>query len=107
LPVSEVKIDRSFVTGLERDPQNRSIVRSIIDLARGLDLSVTAEGVESVVVQDILRDLGCDLAQGFLIGRPMHPSALREGVRPAGAARPERSLALVPGGRRDLPAIAR
>jgi EAL domain-containing protein (putative c-di-GMP-specific phosphodiesterase class I) len=120
LPVSEVKIDRSFVTGLDRDPQNRSIVRSIIDLARGLDLSVTAEGVEAVVVQDILRDLGCDRAQGFLIGRPMHPAALRDGASVAvgvggsgdvaalaAVARPERPLSLLPGGRRDLPAIAR
>ena len=67
-PVSELKIDRSFVTNVERDPHDRAIVRSIIDLAHGLGLGVVAEGVESVGALDLLREWGCDRAQGVHLG---------------------------------------
>jgi EAL domain-containing protein (putative c-di-GMP-specific phosphodiesterase class I) len=70
LPVSEVKIDRSFVTGVDASDQDRSIVRSVIDLAHGLGCTVTAEGVEDAVVAAWLRDSGCDTAQGFHFARP-------------------------------------
>ncbi len=71
LPVDEIKIDRSFVMGMESDANDAALVRSIIDLGRNLGLHVTAEGVESASVQSILRELGCDFAQGYDLSRPM------------------------------------
>ncbi|MEO8151615.1 MAG: EAL domain-containing protein [Rhizobacter sp.] len=71
LPVDELKIDKSFVLNMEKDINDARIVRSTIDLAHGLGLSVVAEGVENAQVWDLLRDLSCDEAQGFHMGRPM------------------------------------
>jgi EAL domain-containing protein (putative c-di-GMP-specific phosphodiesterase class I) len=71
LPVSEIKIDRSFVRDMDVDTSDRGIVRSTIDLARNLGLDVVAEGVETQEVWDTLRAQGCTLAQGYLIGKPM------------------------------------
>jgi diguanylate cyclase (GGDEF)-like protein len=71
LPVDEIKIDRSFVTGMETDRQDAVLVHSIIDLGRNLGLRVTAEGVETENVRQVLASLGCDYAQGFHIGRPV------------------------------------
>jgi EAL domain-containing protein (putative c-di-GMP-specific phosphodiesterase class I) len=76
LPVSEIKIDRSFVTEMDRNASDRAIVRSTIDLARHLGLEVVAEGVETEAVLAELRSLGCASAQGFLISRPLPPDAL-------------------------------
>jgi diguanylate cyclase (GGDEF)-like protein len=70
LPVDEIKIDRSFVTRMETDRQDAVLVHSIIDLGRNLGLRVTAEGVETQNVKDVLAELGCDFAQGFHVGRP-------------------------------------
>jgi diguanylate cyclase (GGDEF)-like protein len=70
LPIDEIKIDRSFVTRMETDRSDEVLVRSIIDLGRNLGLRVTAEGVETESVRRRLRQLGCDYAQGFHIGRP-------------------------------------
>lgn len=74
LPVDEIKIDRSFVMGMEKDANDARIVRSTIDLAHGLGLTVVAEGVENAQVWQLLRDQRCDEAQGFHMSRPM-PSA--------------------------------
>ena len=71
LPVDEIKIDRSFVTRMETDRQDAVLVHSIIDLGRNLGLRVTAEGVETENVKDVLARLGCDFAQGFHTGRPV------------------------------------
>jgi diguanylate cyclase (GGDEF)-like protein len=71
LPVSELKIDRSFVTNLVVDAQDETIVRSTIDLGHNLGLQVVAEGVETNEVADRLRVLGCDIAQGYGICRPL------------------------------------
>jgi len=71
LPVDELKIDKSFVMCMERDADGAKIVRSTIALAHNLGLTVVAEGVESATVWDMLRDLNCDEAQGFHMGRPM------------------------------------
>jgi diguanylate cyclase (GGDEF)-like protein len=71
LPLDEVKIDRSFVTGMAVDPSDAAIVRSTIDLARHLGLDVVAEGVETEEVLDVLIALECDVAQGFLLSRPL------------------------------------
>jgi diguanylate cyclase (GGDEF)-like protein/PAS domain S-box-containing protein len=77
-PVHELKIDRSFVTNVERDQHDRTIVRSIIDLAHGLGLGVVAEGVESVGALDLLREWGCDRAQGHILAMPMPPEEFAE-----------------------------
>jgi diguanylate cyclase (GGDEF)-like protein len=71
LPVSEVKIDRSFVTNLSGQSQDVAIVRAIVDLGRHLGLDVVAEGVEDQPTWDLLSSMGCDLAQGWHHGRPM------------------------------------
>jgi diguanylate cyclase (GGDEF)-like protein len=71
LPVQTIKIDRSFVMEMCADPSDATIVRSTIDLGRNLGLDIVAEGVQSQEIWDALRGLGCTLAQGFLIGRPM------------------------------------
>jgi diguanylate cyclase (GGDEF)-like protein len=71
LPVSEIKVDRSFVSMLEQAGEDASIVRSMIDLAHALGLQAVAEGVESEHVWRQLVELGCDTAQGFYVSRPM------------------------------------
>ena len=69
-PFSKLKIDRSFVQGLDESQSAKGILRSIIKLGHGLGLTVTAEGIETAKQFTILRDLGCDLAQGYLLDRP-------------------------------------
>lgn len=71
LPVDELKIDRSFVQHMHSDADDAMIVRSTIDLAHNLGIVVVAEGVESAQTWDMLRELRCDQAQGFHMGRPM------------------------------------
>ena len=71
LPVHTLKVDKSFVIGMDSDEENASIVRATIDLAHSLGLSVTAEGVESAVVLEILKGMGCDFCQGYYVGRPI------------------------------------
>jgi diguanylate cyclase (GGDEF)-like protein len=74
IPADELKIDRSFVTGLRTDPANAEIVRLIVDLAHRFGLSVAAEGVEDEATFERLREIGCDSVQGYLFGRPMPPA---------------------------------
>ncbi len=76
LEVDELKIDRVFIDDLRNG--HDSVVRSIIELAHDLGMSVTAEGVEEMSVCDQLRELGCDRMQGFAIARPMPPERLTE-----------------------------
>jgi diguanylate cyclase (GGDEF)-like protein/PAS domain S-box-containing protein len=76
LPVESLKIDRSFVEGLGRDPQSSAIVRAIIALADSLGLLCVAEGIERSNQAQILRDLGCRVAQGYLLGRPKSAAQL-------------------------------
>ena len=70
-PVQEIKIDRSFVSDMAENKEDATIVRSIIDLAHNLGRKVVAEGVENVETLMLLRRLGCDLVQGYYLGRPM------------------------------------
>ena len=70
LPIDKVKIDRTFVAGIEHEPKDLAIVRSIVDLARAFNRDVVAEGVETANQMRILRDLGAAHAQGFLFARP-------------------------------------
>jgi EAL domain-containing protein (putative c-di-GMP-specific phosphodiesterase class I) len=69
-PFSKIKIDRSFIQALDETQSARGILRSIVKLGHGLGLSVTAEGIETIKQLGALRELGCDLAQGFLLDRP-------------------------------------
>ena len=71
LPVNELKIDQSFVRDMQTDADDATIVRSTIDLAHNLGITVVAEGVENGQVWNMLRDLDCDHAQGYYMGRPM------------------------------------
>jgi len=77
LPVHELKIDKSFVMDMMASPAHAAIVRSIVDLGHNLSLQVVGEGVETDAVFATLRDAGCDLAQGFLLARPMPADQLR------------------------------
>jgi diguanylate cyclase (GGDEF)-like protein len=71
LPASEIKIDRSFVTGMCESARDEAIVRSTIDIARHLDLHVVAEGIETREVWERLESLGCATGQGYLISKPV------------------------------------
>lgn len=71
LPVDAVKVDQSFVRGMLTDEGSRTIVRSTIDLAHNLGFKAIAEGVEDQATLSLLADMGCDMAQGFYIARPM------------------------------------
>lgn len=71
LPIDEIKVDQSFVSGMIDNPQDAVIVRSIIDLAHNLGLEVVAEGAEDEVQLAALRSLGADRAQGYVISRPL------------------------------------
>jgi EAL domain-containing protein (putative c-di-GMP-specific phosphodiesterase class I) len=71
LPVSELKLDRSFVQQIEQDERAAAIVESTVQLAHSLGLRLVAEGVESAEAQDRLAAMGCDVGQGYHIGRPV------------------------------------
>jgi PAS domain S-box-containing protein/diguanylate cyclase (GGDEF)-like protein len=70
MPIDAVKLDRSFVSDLSKDSATVSMVQSVLAMARALKLRVVTEGVETQEQLSILRDLGCDEAQGYLLGRP-------------------------------------
>ncbi|MBV9283570.1 MAG: EAL domain-containing protein, partial [Acidimicrobiia bacterium] len=75
-PVDALKVDRSFVAGLGKDPEDSAIVEAVVSMAHSLRLSVVAEGVETDEQLARLRELGCELAQGFYFAAPVPPSAL-------------------------------
>jgi EAL domain-containing protein (putative c-di-GMP-specific phosphodiesterase class I) len=81
LPVQELKIDRSFISRMASDPEIATIVRSTIDLGHNLNLKVVAEGVEDLAEWKMLRVLGCDDAQGFLMSKPLEPRSLVVWIR--------------------------
>jgi diguanylate cyclase (GGDEF)-like protein/PAS domain S-box-containing protein len=81
LPIDRIKIDRSFVEGVGTDPEATALVRVIVELARSLHLSTVAEGIEQETQARTLAELGCDMGQGFLLGRPLEPAALASLVR--------------------------
>lgn len=78
LPVDELKLDRSFVTAITESPRNAAIVESTIMLSHALGLTVVAEGVETPAELRWLREHGCDIAQGYGIGRPMTAAQLQD-----------------------------
>lgn len=81
LPIQDLKIDRSFVVGMTRNPDSLAIVRSVISLAHSLRLKVVAEGVESEERAALLLELGCDEMQGYLISRPTPSDLVPELIR--------------------------
>jgi EAL domain-containing protein (putative c-di-GMP-specific phosphodiesterase class I) len=85
LPVNTIKIDKSFVTGMVRDSSDTAIVRSTIDLAHHMGLTVVAEGIEDEVTFEHLRAYGCDAAQGFWISRPLAAADVPAYVHRAGS----------------------
>ena len=80
-PFSKIKIDRQFIRNMTRDPATRAIVRTIIALGKSLDVTITAEGVETEEQAAMLREFGCPQVQGFLYG---YPGAAETGVKPEG-----------------------
>ncbi len=78
LPIDQVKIDRSFVMNLASVPGDAVIVRSTIDLAHNLGMSVVAEGVEDEIALDMLVEYGCDSAQGYFFSRPCPAAELTQ-----------------------------
>jgi EAL domain-containing protein (putative c-di-GMP-specific phosphodiesterase class I) len=90
LPVTEVKIDKSFVLAMTSNTSDEAIVRSTVDLGHNLGLRVVAEGVEDVVTWERLVALGCDVAQGYLLSRPIPASQFERWLaeRMAGSGRP-------------------
>ena len=99
LPVDELKIDMAFVRGMDHDPVDAKLVRSMIELAHNLGLGVVAEGVENARSWGVLRELNCEQAQGF----PHGPGRCRRGVpRLVGALGGTSAMLGGRGQRRDL-----
>jgi EAL domain-containing protein (putative c-di-GMP-specific phosphodiesterase class I) len=89
LPFDRIKIDRSFVTSINRDPESAAIVTAISKLGESLNLPITAEGIEDGDIRDRLREMGCHKGQGWHFGKPMTVAAARRmlaerGLLPAG-----------------------
>jgi EAL domain-containing protein (putative c-di-GMP-specific phosphodiesterase class I) len=80
-PISELKIDKSFVTDLAKSSANYAIVNATITMAHDLGIIVVAEGVEDMSVLKILESMGCDRAQGYLYARPMSFDAIIEWMK--------------------------
>ena len=80
LPFTELKIDRFFIEDVPMSKDSALIVKSIIDLAHGLGLTVTAEGIETAEQLKLLRELGCDVAQGYFVARPLEPDKLKDWI---------------------------
>jgi EAL domain-containing protein (putative c-di-GMP-specific phosphodiesterase class I) len=80
LPIDRLKVDRSFVRDLETNPDNIAIVRTIAHLGQSLGIKVTVEGVETRSQLTLLRGMGCDTMQGYLLAKPMRAAAVAEFV---------------------------
>ncbi|MDT0573812.1 bifunctional diguanylate cyclase/phosphodiesterase [Streptomyces sp. DSM 3412] len=101
LPVSELKIDRSFVARLAIDNEDAEIVRCTVDLAHSLGLLVVAEGVEDDETWERLRDLGCDAVQGWLVAAAMPPEEATAWLRARGSRGWQRPAAALPAAKVD------
>lgn len=81
LPFTEVKIDQAFVADLPHSRDSRLIIQAVTELARGLGLTSTAEGVETIEQLRAVRELGCDFGQGYLMSAPIEPQVLKGWVQ--------------------------
>lgn len=77
LPVSELKIDRSFVQDIHKLPGTQRLFRTMVEMGHGMGLMVTAEGVETEAEKEVITRLNCDVVQGYLTSRPLHSAALQ------------------------------
>ena len=77
LPVSELKIDRAFIDKIDTSPGSQKLVKAMIEMGHGMDLMVTAEGVETEAERATIAALGCDVMQGYLVSRPLYGAALQ------------------------------
>ena len=84
LPLDTLKIDRTFVRDIETDSDDAAIIGAIIAMAHGLDVRVTAEGVETKGQMEALRKLGCDEFQGYLLSKPLPAGEFRRAIPRAG-----------------------
>jgi len=84
-PLQSIKIDRSFVAGVVEHPEDRAVVAAMVGMAAALDLRVVAEGVETEAQLEELRRIGCHMAQGYLIARPIPPDEVGAWLRDRGA----------------------
>ena len=73
-----MKIDRSFVIDIDQQPATQRLVKTIIEMGHGLNLSVIAEGIETQAERDTLISLGCDSMQGYFASKPLHGTKLQE-----------------------------
>lgn len=87
-----LKIDRSFVYGIEGKAENRHIVEAIIKMAHSLQMQVVAEGAETTGEVDMLKQLGCDVVQGYVYAKPMPPENIHDYVKEIKISNQERSL---------------
>ena len=78
LPIHELKIDKSFVTTLPSSESDQIMVRSTVNLAHDLGLQVVAEGIEDEETLNLLKEMGCDYAQGYFISKPIGPNEFLE-----------------------------
>ncbi len=78
LPIDKLKVDKAFVTHIDTDLRSLAIAETVLALGQKLGVETVAEGIENAGAFSMLRDLGCGLAQGYLIGRPMRPDQLRD-----------------------------
>ncbi|HEX5693352.1 MAG TPA: EAL domain-containing protein, partial [Arenimonas sp.] len=83
VPVDGVKIDRSFIADMLRDPDDLALTTAIIAMAHSLGITVVAEGIETEGQYAVLRERGCDQGQGFFMGRPMPANDMRRSFRDA------------------------
>jgi EAL domain-containing protein (putative c-di-GMP-specific phosphodiesterase class I) len=100
LPFTEVKIDQAFVADVPSSRDSRLIIQAVIELAHGLGLMTTAEGVETIDQLRAIRELGCDCVQGYLLSAPLEPAMLNPWLQKFRRAWPamvaEEKLALWP-----------
>src|SRR6185312_14936004 len=80
LPVDEIKIDKSFITQLSPSSDDAIIVRSTVDMAANLGLTVLAEGVESATAMEYLRSIGCQAGQGYFISKPLPADGIADWI---------------------------
>jgi len=93
LPIDNVKIDNSFIDGITSSPEGKAILKAVVAMCREMGLSTTAEGVEVEEQFSFLRDLGCDFAQGYLLGRPARAEGMTDFLSESGTlALRERSV---------------
>ncbi|MGK7861430.1 EAL domain-containing protein [Falsiroseomonas sp. E2-1-a4] len=106
LPLDKVKLDRSFIRDIDGSERARSVIRAVLQLCRGLGIKACAEGVETQSQLDFLRIEGCDLVQGYLIGRPNPNPPLPQGSSPSGTTwtlAPRPAIAADPAGAATAP----